>query len=79
MTEGGKPEINSGALLTSFRLKTILEDGFFGSETLSAQETFLEGIFAKYYVVFGTPKSDQFLKCRLGYPTETSWLSQILL
>jgi hypothetical protein len=63
--EGGIFEINWGALLTSFKLKTVLEDVFFGSETLSAQETFLEGIFGKYYVEFGTPKSDQFLKCRL--------------
>jgi hypothetical protein len=43
---GGIFEINWGALLTSFKLKTIL-GGFFGSETLSAQETFLEGIFWK--------------------------------
>lgn len=63
--EGDKFEINSGALLTSFKLKIILKDVFFGIETRSAQETLLEGIFAKYYVVFGTPKSDQFLKCRL--------------
>jgi len=62
---GGISQINTGSLSTSFKLKTILEEGFFGIETLtlSAQETFLEGI-SRYYVEFGTPKSDQFLKCR---------------